>query len=867
MSHIPIPLAEVARLADPRDNVAIAIRDLEAQTLIQGPDGPAFRLSHPVLEGHRFLISETTSGQALLSWNLPFGMATRNLSPGTWLLNEMMRQELGVRGLPFAIPDQSNFADHRLAVSFDPAAHATAPQVEPATERLTFEGFARSSRRGTGTRNHLAVIAMSSTLGPLAEELAGAFEGIRDSHFDGVVAVAHTEGSGPGEPNNASLVVRTLAGFLVHPNLGGVVVLDDPGEPVHYARVEKHLRDAGLPWDEVPHRVVQVSTTTTDPKSDGLRAIRELLPIVGQARRTPQPASALKLALQCGGSDAFSGISGNPLAGWVAHALIAQGGSANLAETSELIGAESYVLERLADPAVGVRFLQVVDRFQQMAGWHGHGAEGNPSGGNLYRGLYNIVIKSIGAARKKDPRVRLDAVLDYAEPMTQPGFYFMDSAGNDLESVAGQVASGCNLIHFITGNGSITNFPFVPTLKIVTTTARHQLLSREMDVNAGEYLDGKPMEQLGRETLDLSLRTASGERTAGERAGHYQVQIWRNWHRSGPVRAGQGAEILQASGAPFPSLVPASRIPERIWPGWSNGPTPGLRRVGLIVPTSLCAGQVSLRAASRIRELIQTDSDTSNLWALDTCVALAHTEGCGVSRGEGEALFVRTLTSYMKHPDVSQVLLMEHGCEKTHLDFFRDHLTKQGMSLGSVGTCSIQRDGGLEACLNRAESWFRSHRHQVDPVKLQPSDLRLGVVAHGSHPDPDWEQQVVRAWQAGFQLVIAPGASPLGTSLLKRIGWWQHGPNLLHGDHPSIPGGYWMDEPSGSSIEAITGLGAAGCHLLVIPTHSKLPTHPWIPMLEEIPAEPDALMSPISSALFPHYPAFQVSRGYTGFSL
>jgi altronate dehydratase len=125
-------------------------------------------------------------------------------------------------------------------------------------------------------------------------------------------------------------------------------------------------------------------------------------------------------------------------------------------------------------------------------GWHGHSAEGNPSGGNKFRGLYNIALKSIGAARKKDPEVQLDYVIDYSERMTAPGFYFMDSPGNDLESIAGQVASGCNMIFFTTGNGSITNFPFVPTVKFVTTTGRWNLLHDDMDVNATDARMARP---------------------------------------------------------------------------------------------------------------------------------------------------------------------------------------------------------------------------------------------------------------------------------------------------------------------------------------------------------------------------------------
>ena len=132
---------------------------------------------------------------------------------------------------------------------------------------------------------------------------------------------------------------------------------------------------------------------------------------------------------------------------------------------------------------------------------------------------------------KKHPDSSLDAVIDYAEPMREGGFYFMDSPGNDLESIAGQVASGCNMIFFTTGNGSITNFPFVPTIKVVTTTERFKLLEKDMDVNAGSYMQGKSMDDLGEETLELTIKVASGQKSVGEKAGHAQVQLWRNWQQ------------------------------------------------------------------------------------------------------------------------------------------------------------------------------------------------------------------------------------------------------------------------------------------------------------------------------------------------
>ena len=144
-------------------------------------------------------------------------------------------------------------------------------------------------------------------------------------------------------------------------------------------------------------------------------------------------------------------------------------------------------------------FVAMLDRFREKLAWHGLTPESNPSAGNRFRGLYNIALKSLGAVHKKDPRTRLDTVIDYAQPLrdlAEPGFTFMNGPGNDLEGIAGQVGAGCNLILFATGNGSVTNFPFVPTLKFVTTTPRYELLHEEMDVDAGRYLGGGSTVQL-----------------------------------------------------------------------------------------------------------------------------------------------------------------------------------------------------------------------------------------------------------------------------------------------------------------------------------------------------------------------------------
>ena len=354
----------------------------------------------------------------------------------------------------------------------------------------------------------------------------------RYPNIDGVVAVAHTEGGSGVDPNNRELVLRTLAGFMVHSNVGAVLAVDRGTEVVSDRMLENYMRLNRYPLNDVPHRFETLKGGFEEELERCAGIVTGWFETVNRIARKPASASHLNIVLQCGGSDSFSGISGNPLAALVAREIIRFGGKANLAETDELIGGEPYVLDNVRDIETARTFLHMIERFQERTAWHGQSVDANPSGGNKLRGIYNIVLKSIGAARKRHPDVRLDYAIDYAVPMKEPGYYFMDSPGNDLEAIAGQVASGGNLIFFITGNGSITNFPFVPTIKFVTTTKRYEMLSGEMDVNAGAYLDGVSMEELGRQTLDLTLRAASGESTRGERAGHSQTQIWRDWRQT-----------------------------------------------------------------------------------------------------------------------------------------------------------------------------------------------------------------------------------------------------------------------------------------------------------------------------------------------
>ncbi|HLA45913.1 MAG TPA: UxaA family hydrolase, partial [Aggregatilineales bacterium] len=388
-----------------------------------------------------------------------------------YVCNAAMLRELSRRTLNISVPSIPDFVDEVPDFVFDESSFIPGEAVQRYDREITFMGYPRSGNRGTGTRNFIILLGTTSLTAGFVTALEARLQNAMKAYpnIDGIVAVAHTEG-GHHHPNNRELLLRTLAGFMVNPNVGAVLAVDYGHEALTIAALKDYMTAHHYPLDEVLHHFQTISGSFQDNLESASRTVEGWLDAVNASQRVPTSISHLKIALQCGGSDAFSGVSGNPLAAWVAKEIIAYGGSANLAETDELVGAERYMLKNVRDIETARRFVATLDRFKTWAGWHGHAVTGNPSGGNLLRGLYNIYLKSLGAAAKRNPGSRLDYVINYGDPMPEPGYYFMDSPGNDLESIAGQVASGCNMIFFVTGNGSITNFPFVPTIKIMTTT-------------------------------------------------------------------------------------------------------------------------------------------------------------------------------------------------------------------------------------------------------------------------------------------------------------------------------------------------------------------------------------------------------------
>ncbi len=820
----------------PGDNAAIATRRLARGTRIRR-EGSEFTLDHDVLEGHRFAVRAIAEGEALLSWGYRFGIATQAIAPGNYVVNASVLASMRERNVQLDLPDEPNFRNQIEAYQFEDAAFAPATQVERYPRERTFMGYRRPGGRGVGTRNVIVIMGLSSRAASYARALAIRLNRERAAYenIDGIAAVAHTEGSGGDPLNNFEFLVRTLAGMMVHPNVGAVLAVSHPEDAVTEREMRAYLDEHAYPMDAVPHAWLTMGADLQDDLARGQAIVLGWVDEVGRTARTPESLAHLRVALQCGGSDAFSGISGNPLEGAVAREILRYGGSANLGETDELIGAEEYVLKKVRDGATAHTFLDSIARFKERLAWHGVTAEGNPSGGNQYRGLYNISLKSLGAAMKKDPGVRLDYVIPYAQRMTDPGFYFMDSPGNDLEGIAGQVAAGCNLIFFTTGNGSITNFPFVPTIKIVTTTGRYNLLSNEMDVNAGKYLDGMPLEELTQETLDLTVRIASGELSKGERAQHSQVSIWRNWRQTDGRQVNVLLEMPAPDGEPIPIKPPKEYPMPLSFPIRDDGNHVAHEFVGLVLPTSLCAAQVAQLTADRLNA-----SEIAKPEQISRFVTLTHTEGCGVSGDSYMALYKRTMLNYMMHPMVRYGIFMEHGCEITHNDSMRYRLREMGGDPDSFGWVSIQLDGGLEKAYDKTEHWFEeqlAHATRIRRELVGVDTVRLGLMVTASPP-----RHVATALAQLAQNTVVQGGTlvvPSNTPLLRADAFTRElfeskavPPSLAYGQFASKHGFHVMDAPSQHWVETLTGLGATGVELVMAYVDSFPPqAHPFIPML------------------------------------
>jgi altronate hydrolase len=492
------PVTNVIRL-HPTDEVVVACLNIRAGEPIAGEDCSA---QDAVPSGHKLAVCSIRAGAQVHKYDQIIGVATRDIRPG---------QHVHEHNLGMLEPA----ADYELG-----AGMPVAEQL-PDSERASFAGFRRDDGR-VGTRNFLGILTSVNCSATVAQQIAREAErrGLLDtfSNVDGIVALTHGSGCGmAGGGEGHAILERVLAGYARHPNFAAVIIV---GLGCEVNQIDGLVERAGLVTGERLHTfTIQDSGGTRASVERGVSLVNELLPSANAAQREPCPASALTLALQCGGSDGFSGISANPALGAAVDLLVRHGGTALLSETPEIYGAEHLLVRRAINADVARALIARVHWWEDYTRRHTAEMDNNPSPGNKAGGLTTILEKALGSAAKGGTTA-LTGVCGYAEPVPARGLVFMDSPGYDPASVTGQVAAGANVICFTTGRGSVFGFKPVPSIKIASNSDLYRRLGDDMDINAGRIVDGElDVAELGAEIFRTVLNTASGQSTRSELLG------------------------------------------------------------------------------------------------------------------------------------------------------------------------------------------------------------------------------------------------------------------------------------------------------------------------------------------------------------
>lgn len=382
---------------------------------------------------------------------------------------------------------------------------------------MRIKGYAREDG-SFGIRNHILVIPASVCASETASRIA--------ARVDGAVAIPHQHGCCQV---GADLVqtIRTLIGFGRNPNVGGVLVVGLGCEGIQANVISDGIRDTGKPIGTV---IIQDEGGTPNTIEKGVRLLQEIAGEVKKAKISEFDISELILGLECGGSDPTSGITANPVIGAASDILIGQGGSCILSETTEVIGAEHLLEKRFHDENARARFLEMVDDVEKKAIAMGSDLRGTqPTPGNIAGGLTTIEEKSLGCMFKAGDS-DFEGVLEYGEllPPSKKGLYFMDTPGEDIDSITGMIAGGAQIIVFSTGRGTPTGSPIAPVIKLTGNPETYSRMKVNIDLNAGSVIsEGKTIREVGKELFDMIVEVSNGKLVKAEELGHREFGIYR----------------------------------------------------------------------------------------------------------------------------------------------------------------------------------------------------------------------------------------------------------------------------------------------------------------------------------------------------
>ncbi len=507
----PAKCAPVVVRLHEKDNVAIVMSRTAANTAI---DGCGITTTTDVPQGHKLALQPVKAGAPVVKYGQIIGVASRDIQAG---------EHVHVQNLSMAEFDRE----------YAFGEHARQTEMLNGAERANFHGYRRADGR-FGTRNYVGIVTSVNCSATVARLIAREAEKSnllqRYPNVDGIVPIVHGAGCCIGTEDEAfDKLQRTIWGHATHPNFASVLMV---GLGCETNQIPLMLEKYGHPPQEkFKHFTIQQQGGTRKAVEEGLRWLEDALGEANRASRETAPASELTVALQCGGSDGFSGITANPALGAAVDLLVRHGGTAALAETPEIYGAEHLLTGRARSRDVGESLIDLIKWWEGYTSLHGGSMNNNPTPGNKQGGLTTILEKSLGAVAKAGS-TSLAGVYKYGEKIRAKGLVFVDSPGYDPVSITGQVASGCNLVCFTTGRGSCYGNKPAPTIKIATNTPMFNRMHEDMDINCGTIADGgETVVEAGQRIFEEIFAVASGKRTLSEQldVGDAEFAPWQTY--------------------------------------------------------------------------------------------------------------------------------------------------------------------------------------------------------------------------------------------------------------------------------------------------------------------------------------------------
>ena len=476
------------------DNVGVSQFIIPEKTKIEGHE---ISTIDPIPFGHKVCLKTIKKGDPIIKYDQIIGFALDEIKPGQHVHSHNLEFREFKR--EFKVTDKKHIVDEKADTFFN--------------------GILRDNGQ-VATRNYIGIVSTvncSATVTKMIVERIKYSDILKDyPNIDGIVPITHSTGCGMNtESEGMQIFQRTIDGFKNHPNFSHVFVIGLGCECAQVSLFDESLKK----HNRIHFLTIQDEGGTKKIVDKVLSQIKNLLSEANSVERTSQPVSHLTLALQCGGSDGYSGITANPALGVAADLLVNKGGSSILSETPEIYGAEHLLIKRAANKNIGKKLVERIEWWERYTKRNLGTMDNNPSPGNKMGGITTILEKSLGAISKAGTS-KLNGIYKYGEIIKDKGFVFMDSPGYDPASVTGQIASGCNIIAFTTGRGSAFGSKPSPCIKIASNSKMFAKMYEDMDINAGVILsENKSIKEVGENIYNLLLNIASGDKTKSEIQG------------------------------------------------------------------------------------------------------------------------------------------------------------------------------------------------------------------------------------------------------------------------------------------------------------------------------------------------------------